>query len=242
MSELGVGRSGQKEAGSAPCSSPVDASVPWVAGRTSSVSLRWQAQRRLWEAESHRSPGNRLGGAGARSRGARAARTRGRGRGDPIQGAEVPGSACLRLPPGKLSLRPSRDPYINSGQSPEKHSSLLAAAWRSCGAARAAEAKKRERLGICSSGCCKTLGANLAPASASQPFPSAVPLCAAEPVLDPTSPPSVFRAEIAKTEGERGGRSSSQGCCQPRPPRAGLAPGTSARRSWGITTGCATTG
>lgn len=35
---------------------------------------------------------------------------------------------------------------------------------------------------------------------------------------------------------------ASQGCCQPSPPRAGLAPGTSVRRSWGITTGCATTG
>lgn len=35
---------------------------------------------------------------------------------------------------------------------------------------------------------------------------------------------------------------ASEGCCQPSPPRAGLAPGTSVRRSWGITTGCATTG
>lgn len=61
------------------------------------------------------------------------------------------------------------------------------------------EEKKRERLGICSSGCCKTS----APTSHRRAphSPSAVPLCAAEPVLDSTSPPSVFRAEIAKTEG-----------------------------------------
>lgn len=64
--------------------------------------------------------------------------------------------------------------------------------------------KKRERLAICPSGCCKTS----APTSHKRALysPSAAHLCAAEPVLDPTSPPSVFRAEIAKTEGERGGR------------------------------------
>lgn len=89
---------------------------------------------------------------------------------NPIRGAEVPQSVRLRLPPGGGCRSALPEILILTvAKSPEKHSSLLAAAWRSCGAARAAEEKKRERLGICSSGCCKTSASNLAPASASQP-------------------------------------------------------------------------
>lgn len=187
--------------------------------------------------------GELLGGAGARSGCARASadsrtRRRTRSRAPRFRNPRV--RAC---PPGRLSLRPSRDPYINRGQSPEKPSSLLAAAWRSCGAARAARRqRKRERLGVGSSGCCKELGANLAPSE--RPYsPFGCPFYVLlSPVLDPTSPPSVFRAAIAKTEGERGGRSLARAAASLSPPRAGLAPGTSVRRSWGITTGCATTG
>lgn len=58
VSELGVGRSGQKEAGSAPCSSPLGASLHRVAGRISSLSRRWQAQPHIWGPERHHSPGN----------------------------------------------------------------------------------------------------------------------------------------------------------------------------------------
>ncbi|OWK02041.1 CITED2 [Cervus elaphus hippelaphus] len=86
-------------------------------------------------------------------------------------------------------------PYINCGQSPKKHSSLLAAAGRSC----RARGNKRERLRSCPSDCCKTSAPTSrlrAPCTPGRP-----PLCAAEPVLDPTIPPSVFRAEIARTEG-----------------------------------------
>lgn len=64
---------------------------------------------------------------------------------------------------------------------------------------------KRERLRFCPSGCCKTsvpTSRQRAPCTPGRP-----PLCAAEPVPDPTIPPSVFGAEIAKTEGKRGGRS-----------------------------------
>ena len=64
---------------------------------------------------------------------------------------------------------------------------------------------KRERLRSCPSGCCKTSAPTSrlrAPCTPGRP-----PLCAAEPVLDPTIPPSVFGAEIARTEGKCVGRS-----------------------------------
>ena len=85
--------------------------------------------------------GGQRGGAWARRLCARAS-----GRGD---AAAQPGPACLmfrnpRLPAtrrgGSRSALPEI-PYINCGQSPKKHSSLLAAAGRSCRAVGAAEGK-----------------------------------------------------------------------------------------------------
>lgn len=65
--------------------------------------------------------------------------------------------------------------------------------------------EKRERLRFCPCGRCKSSAPDIATASALHARKD--PLCTAESVLDPTIPPSVFGAEIAKTEGKRAGRS-----------------------------------
>lgn len=70
------------------------------------MSLRWQAQPRLWEPESHFGP-ETCWAAPGRAAAAHVQRGLADAAEDPIQGADVPGSVCLRLPPGRLSLRPS---------------------------------------------------------------------------------------------------------------------------------------
>lgn len=99
---------------------------------------------------------------------------------------------------------------------------------------------KRERLRFCPSGCCKTS----VPTSRQRERPAhrEGPLY----VLLSRSRTRRSRPRSSEQKSQRRKVSAAGeagwGACQPSPPRAGFARRKSVRRSWGITTGCATTG
>lgn len=158
-SELGVGRSGQREAESAPCSSPVGCFLctrvaerisswpPEVAGTTLAF---WGARKT-----------STVPGSSGRRRGAQPLRTcRADPRtrlGDPIQGARSSGNPHLLTRRWRGSRSALPEIFILTVAKALRNT---AHCWQLPGgpAERRGQRreKKRERLAICPSGCCKT--------------------------------------------------------------------------------------